>query len=870
MEMRPLRRENNFQIWAISYVVLIFLAIIITVVTFANISAFGIIGRACILWIVILTGALYHFGRQRTRLTSATTELEARWSEMGVVDEIGRIITSTLDIDQVYERFVLEVNKLVDFDRISINIIDQDAQAYTHKYLWGPAYPSRRQGDIMPLECSWTQHVMTTGQTLIREDTSEDIHGLRSGIAVPLASKGSVIGSLFLRSCQVGRYGSKEQAILERLAHQIAPAVENARLFEQLVSELEQRELTEEALRASEEQHRTLLDFYPDGVLVEIDSRIAYCNPAMMEISGYAEEEILDTPPMEFIAPEDRQRASAVVRKLLDGTPGGTREYRVLKKDGTIMPTEISSRLITHAGKPALLSVVRDITKRQQAEEALRESEMRFRQISENMREIIFLVDHRTYKVLYVNDAYEEIWGQPCKSLYNNPMIWLDAVHPDDRIRVEAALTNQQSTGKFEEEFRIVRPDGTIRWIFDRVFPIQNEAGEIYRLVGIADDITERKETEQRMNETARLASIGALAAGVAHEINNPLTSVLGFSQLLMAEDLPPELRSDLQRVHSNAQRAAKVVQNLLFFARRRDFRKEYMNLATILERALEIKSYDLTTSNIRVNKEISPDLPFTMVDEHQLIQAILNLLTNAEQALRSSDREGQILVQVTSSETKIMLSISDNGPGIPPEHMDRVFEPFFTTMEVGEGTGLGLSICYGIIRQHDGDLWAESIPGEGATFHIELPIVGPEGGEVVEPPDQQQQQIPSATKHLLVVDDEPDIRDLLVRSLELERYTVDLADGGEAAWRKLQVMPYDCILLDLKMPGISGQELFELIEDTDIEVAKKVIFITGDTISPETQDFVFTTGYPVVSKPLDMDDLRRQVREVLEATSGA
>ena len=445
-------------------------------------------------------------------------------------------------------------------------------------------------------------------------------------------------------------------------------------------------------------------------------------------------------------------------------------------------------------------------------------------------------------------------------------MIWLDAVHPDDRLRVDAALNNQQSTGEFEEEFRIVRPDGTIRWIFDRAFPIRNEAGEVYRLVGIAEDITDRKETEQRMQETARLASIGELAAGVAHEINNPLTGVLGYSELLMAEDLPDHVRDDLQRVHSSAQRAAKVVQNLLSFSRKQEFRPQFVDLTPVVVRALDMKSYDLTTKNIRLIKELSEDLPLTMMDEHQLIQAIVVLLTNAEQSLSDFREDGLVVVRTKSSETNIRLSVSDNGAGIPADLLTRIFDPFFTTKVVGEGTGLGLSICYGIARQHNGNIWAESVAGEGATFHIELPIVGPEVELEVDPPDQFTQMNPANTKRLLVVDDEPQIRDILTRVLKLEGYRVDLAEEGQEAWRKLQERTYDCMVLDLKMPGLSGQELYRRIKESNFGLAKNVIFVTGDTISRNAQDFIFTTGNPVVSKPFDMDVLRRQVRHCLEA----
>ena len=759
-----------------------------------------------------------------------------------------------------------------------------------------------------------------------------------------------------------------------------------------VLRDITERKEAEEALRASEEQHRTLLDFYPDGVLVAVDGKIAYCNPALMEISGYTQEEILDTPPTEFIAPEDRQRASAVVRKLLDGMPGGTQEYRVSKKDGTIMPTEISSRLITYAGKPALLSIIRDITERKRVEGALRVSEELYRSLYNNTPCMMQSVDRDTL-VLSVNNYWlevlgydrDQVIGRECSQFLSDTSaqyahevalpefrrngfckdVELQMVKKNGEVinALFSGVAQRDETGDFtggfcflvdvtqrkqaeealqeaEELYRtlvensvlglgIYTPGETFMFGNERLTEIVGYTKEEYespefdfmdlfsaedqgliadnirrRLAGehippyevqmISKDqmvkwveihnvfvryrgraamqvqlldVTERKRVEQRIQETVRLASIGELAAGVAHEINNPLTSVLGLSQLLMAEDLPKNVQVDLQTVHSNAQRAAKVVQNLLSFARKHEPEKSYLDVVAIVQRALEMKSYDFKTSNIQVTSELSA-LPPTMVDEHQLIQVILNVLANAEQAMRGLQSGGQLVIHSTSSGDSMTISISDNGHGIPKEHLDKIFDPFFTTRQVGEGTGLGLSISYGIIRQHDGHMWAESVPGEGATFYIELPVVVPEGS--VESILPRLEQFSTSTKHLLVVDDEPAIRDLLARSLERERYTVDLAEEGGEAWRKVQAQSYDCVILDLKMPGMSGQELYRRIESSDPGLARKVIFITGDTISPDTQNFVTATGNPVLSKPWDMDVLRRQIHDFLEATSNS
>ena len=302
-----------------------------------------------------------------------------------------------------------------------------------------------------------------------------------------------------------------------------------------------------------------------------------------------------------------------------------------------------------------------------------------------------------------MNDAFEEIWGQPCESLYENPMIWIDAVHPDDRACVEAAFDAQQTTGEFEAEFRIIRSDGTIRWIFDRTFPMQNEAGEVYRLVGIAEDITARKETEQRLDETAHLASIGELAAGVAHELNNPLAGVLGFAELLMARPLSASTKEDVAKIYDQAQRASRVVQNLLSFARKYQPERRYIDVTAVVAASVELKAYDLATSNIHVAFDFSEDIPLTMADEHQLQRVFLNIIVNAEQATVEHGGTGSIGIKGRKAGNYITLSFTDDGPGIPVDHLKRIFDPFFTTKEVGKGTGLGLSICYGIIHEHGG-----------------------------------------------------------------------------------------------------------------------------------------------------------------------
>jgi len=350
------------------------------------------------------------------------------------------------------------------------------------------------------------------------------------------------------------------------------------------------------------------------------------------------------------------------------------------------------------------------------------ENDARFRQIAENVQGGFWLSDLKPHKVLYASPALEHIWGFPAEILYSEPTKWMELIHPDDRERLNEAAKRAYESGEMYEEFRIIRSDGRQRWIASRGFPIRDENGEVYRIGGFVEDITERKEADLRLAETERMAYVGELSAGVAHEINNPLTSIMLYSQMMLDEDLPESIRSDLQVVSSQAFRAAKIVRSLLHFARKSDPELRPLNIDGLIRRSLEMKSHEFHVNNITVVEDIPLSLPNMMLDEYLIIQVLLNVLTNAEHACVTSHGRGEITVSVSVKDDILRVSIRDDGPGIPADQLGKIFDPFYTTKDVGSGTGLGLSVSLGIISQHDGKIWAESTEGVGTTFHIELP----------------------------------------------------------------------------------------------------------------------------------------------------
>jgi signal transduction histidine kinase len=234
---------------------------------------------------------------------------------------------------------------------------------------------------------------------------------------------------------------------------------------------------------------------------------------------------------------------------------------------------------------------------------------------------------------------------------------------------------------------------------------------------------TERRRVEEQLIITDRLASIGELASGIAHELNNPLTSVIGFSQLLLGRDIPDDIREDVKVIYSEAQRAAEVMKNLLIFARRHAPVKQLVNMNSIVEKVLAIRAYEQGVENIQVITHLAPDLPETMADYFQLHQVFLNIIINAEHFMLEAHKRGTLIITTQRVSNTIKVSFTDDGPGVARENLGHLFDPFFTTKEVGKGTGLGLSICHGIITEHSGRIYAESELGKGATFVVELPI---------------------------------------------------------------------------------------------------------------------------------------------------
>ncbi|MDP9236321.1 MAG: ATP-binding protein [Chloroflexota bacterium] len=392
-------------------------------------------------------------------------------------------------------------------------------------------------------------------------------------------------------------------------------------------------------------------------------------------------------------------------------------------------------------------------------------------------------------------------------------------------------------------------------------------ASDVSRAIERLDEQrTQARLVQERLLQSEKMSSVGQLVSGVAHELNNPLTGIMGFAQLLLLGELEDKPRRQVETIYGEADRASKIVANLLTFARRRKAQKEPANLNTLIERVLELRNYDLRVRNIETELNLDPALPETMVDTNQLQGVFLNIILNAEQAMRGGDGgEGTLRIRSSQADGVVRASFQDSGPGMSSETVRRIFDPFFTTKEAGEGTGLGLTISYGIVEEHGGRIWAESEPGRGTTFVIELPVVaGVASAPRVAP---ESAPVPEAVtrKRILVVDDEDSIQQLLTGVLEMDGHDVQIANNGREALDRIAGDAFDLVITDIKMPVMGGPDLYRRLSEAGNPLARRVIFITGDTVAPDTRGFLQGVDNAVLPKPFRLRDVREAVRAALE-----
>ena len=515
-----------------------------------------------------------------------------------------------------------------------------------------------------------------------------------------------------------------------------------------------------------------------------------------------------------------------------------------------------------------LVGSTNDITLRKQNEVALRASEARFRSITEAHPVPVLIAGLRTGNVLYASPGAEELLGLSQNDLVN---VSLERFFTTDQVRRDLFSAMEERKAINLLEVQLIRGSGAKidTALSARRISYQNEEAMVIGLY----DMTDQKQAEaqiaqqqEALQQSEKMAALGGLLAGVAHELNNPLSVVVGQATLLMEGSTEPKVITRAEKIYKAADRCSRIVKSFLALARRKPPEHKQVKLNEVIESALELLGYQIRTNDIQVLLELDKNLPSVIGDGDQLIQVITNLVLNAAQAMDGWMGPKKITIGSFTLNDKVMIKVSDTGPGIPQELRARVFEPFFTTKGNKGGTGVGLALCLNIVASHGGNVALEDTVGGGATFIISIPMMTQ---ATVSPSSQPKESVllPSNLK-ILIVDDEVELAQTLCDLLEPEGHYIDLAANGSIALDKLRKSPFDLIISDLRMPVMDGPALYEALAKERPSYLDKIIYVTGDTLSTHVQSFLNEHPVNLVEKPYRLVDVRRAMATTLQHAS--
>ncbi len=672
---------------------------------------------------------------------------------------------------------------------------------------------------------------------------------------------------------------------------------------------------TEEGLIESEKKYRTIIENSYD-LIYEVDAvgRILYVNPVCLELTGYTQAELVGKKAFDFMHPDDVPTAVSIFMRAVMSLSTEKATFRALHKSGEYRWLEcIGNPYLTASGEIRGVVITRDISERKKTEEellalnTLMKAVHRFLDLGEvydvaldiimNMENVdmamIYLVDReKRQAVIQASRNLPEFYLQRAGTIpYPTGLTW--------KVINTGSIVNIEDAQKDKEIGQAGRELGHHSLLGIPIF-LENEVigviwflsykerkfseNEVRLLSSMGDQIAiaiakakmleEIKSAQENLVQSEKLASLGQMISSIAHEINNPLTPIIGYSQRLLTKPgLDDNEKKSLEIINTSAQRVGKIIEKLLSFSRKYRPQRAYEDINALLKQSLEFREYQLKLDNIEVVTDFDGGTPKSMVDSNQLHQVFTNIILNAEQAMSGYGAGGRLKVSTRVKNGGIIeIKFEDNGPGIRKDVIGKIFDPFFTTKEPGKGTGLGLAVAYGIIREHGGEIRAESGEGGGTTFVIELPVFG----QTAEHGRDKEKRIPANRgtmneKRILIVEDEELVVDLIKGVLEHDNITVDDARDGEEALVKTDSGNYDLIVCDIKMPGMSGIAFYDKIKELKPRLAEKVIFITGDP-SSETMDFINTTGNEYITKPFKVDKFRSRVFEFLnpDLTSGS
>jgi PAS domain S-box-containing protein len=637
------------------------------------------------------------------------------------------------DIDDGILNALAITGQLAGVDRSYVFLFDHAAQTMTNTHEWcADGIPPQRHElqHVQFSEFPWVLGTIRSGQILHVpkvSDVPDEAAGeravfesgrIQSLLCVPLIFRDDVIGFVGFDSvCQEKVWSEDDASLLRIVGDVLASAINQKRV--------------RAALHESEQKWRVLAENSADIIMIiDRDFRLRFVNHL---IPGFTLDDVLGTNICGYLDGDEATRAlDCFQRVLTTGRPDG---YSCTYRDPAGVMRKFDSRIgaITADGEIVALSIsATDITERVQTRDALEESEVRLRQMAEHIDSVFWLFDIGTSQVLYISPSFKRIFGMPCEDLIADQRCWRRRVHPDDRPEVERQIDEGAEAGAYDIEYRLQFPDGTIRWIRDRAFPVYNSAGQLYRLAGFAEDITEHRRAEEDLSRARRLESAGQVAGQIAHDFNNLLAPMVAYPDLIRSRiDAPAPVVAMLHDLEVAATQMAEINQQLLTLGRRGHYNVEPVDLGALTDQV--IRTMDLPES-IDIHRNFGADIPSPLAGRAQLARVFANLIRNAVEAM---DGQGcltfrteicPIHEQPCEWEARrdgqcVVWSITDTGPGISEDALDRIFDPYFSTKQsdLRRGSGLGLAVAHSVVRDHAGYITVKSEPGRGTTFHVFL-----------------------------------------------------------------------------------------------------------------------------------------------------
>ena len=612
-----------------------------------------------------------------------------------------------------------------------------------------------------------------------------------------------------------------------------------------------------------------LFESLGEGILfVTPEGRLLDANPALVRILGYDTKEELQAVNFRDLY-DDPSVRDAIHRELEEKNSIHGREITLRRKDGRKIHCLTSGFAIRDAsGRPVRLQgTIIDITERLEIEKRLHKEQEFSRRLVANFPDLIAVVD-REGRFTYISDQVKTMLGRSPEEYIGGR--WGARASAEDQEKIDSLLQRvlRGSETRAQVEFRAPHTDGGWRDLVLTASPLFDERGEITGVVTSARDVTEERQFEHQLAQNEKFTAMGQMMAGAAHELNNPLTAILGISDLLRERVTEENTRRQVDLILKQARRAAGIVLNLLAFSRPSAHGRTKLNLKSVVEEALQVENALLTQKNIRVKLEAPAPLPFVEGDRRLLMQVFSNLIANAEQSISAARDSVSLDISISCDGGRACVTFADDGPGIAVENMGKIFDPFFTTKRPGGGAGLGLTLSLAVIKEHGGKIEAESNPGSGATFRVFLPACE-EVLSTPAPSPPTDAALPTRSdilrgRRVLLVDDEESIREILSEGLSMRGMIVHSVGSSEEALAYLSQNECEVMICDFNLPGINGDLLFERVRAQRNGSPPRFVFMTGDLVDPPTISRYREKGARILQKPFPITTLAALLTELL------